>query len=104
MLLNMHSFLTQLFLPAWFIAAFLPLPAAPEMMSSQVPETMIRMLDYQERRHDNARWWRNLNRVMIPVGFVVVVLVVRCPSSSFFFFLKKKKKKVLKVLTFEFCI
>ena len=74
-----------IFPPAWFIAAFLPLP--PQPIPPSDVEALTRPSDpenYRERRtgavhdilYENARWWRNLNRFMCAVGIVVVALVV----------------------------
>lgn len=67
---------------AWLIAAFLPLPPKPEMAEEEQGEPELevalrmRLLDIERRRHDNARWWRNLNRWMNPVGLVIIAIIV----------------------------
>jgi hypothetical protein len=33
-------------------------------------------MNLQQRRHDNARWWRNLNRWMISLGVVIIVIII----------------------------
>lgn len=30
----------------------------------------------QEARYENARWWRNINRLMAVVGMIIIVCVV----------------------------
>lgn len=84
--IQVYSFCFGFICPlAWCIAGFLPLPPKPKM----TPE----MLEYesdsdvelaleaqcknlQQRRHENARWWRNLNRWMISLGVVIVVIII----------------------------
>lgn len=34
------------------------------------------LISLQRRRHENARWWRNLNRWMISLGVVIIVIIV----------------------------
>lgn len=60
------------------IAAFLPLPPKPGMWQQDALDRTLQMriYDIEERRYENSRWWRNLNRFMIPLGIVVIVLVV----------------------------
>ncbi|KAL4793531.1 hypothetical protein BDV19DRAFT_217625 [Aspergillus venezuelensis] len=66
----------------WLIASFLPLPRKPEMImeENQGPELEVtlkaRLYDLERRRHLNARWWRNLNRWMNPLGLVIVAIIV----------------------------
>lgn len=72
--------------PAWFIAAFLPLPPGPVMMSAKgkdVPRQtpMLEDLEKQlgavdEARYENARWWRNINRVMSGFGVLIIVAII----------------------------
>ena len=40
------------------------------------------LLSLQQRRYDNARWWRNLNRWMISLGVVIIVIVVSSTSLN----------------------
>lgn len=66
---------------AWFVAAFLPLPPKPDLeLEATMPETEValqaRLYDLERRRHDNARWWRNLNRWMTPLGLAIVTIIV----------------------------
>ncbi|CAI7626255.1 unnamed protein product [Penicillium bialowiezense] len=74
-----------IFPPAWCIAAFLPLPPAPkalpemaECASESDVEVALEMqcMNLQQRRHENARWWRTLNRWMISLGVVIIVIIV----------------------------
>ncbi|KAL4926496.1 putative serine-rich protein [Aspergillus undulatus] len=66
----------------WLIASFLPLPPKPEMMmeENRGPELEVtlkaRLYDLERRRHLNARWWRNLNRWMNPLGLVIVAIII----------------------------
>lgn len=36
----------------------------------------MRLYDLERRRYLNARWWRNLNRWMNPLGLVIIAIVV----------------------------
>lgn len=36
----------------------------------------MRVLDLERKRYENARWWRNLNRWMIPLGLVIITIIV----------------------------
>ncbi|KAL1964237.1 hypothetical protein VTN77DRAFT_7195 [Rasamsonia byssochlamydoides] len=76
---QIYSFCLGFVFPlAWLIAAFLPLPPKPvadeEAVVGPCVETRIR--EFEERRYQNARWWRNVNRVMIPVGMAIVAVIV----------------------------
>ncbi|KAL8710507.1 MAG: hypothetical protein Q9220_004940 [cf. Caloplaca sp. 1 TL-2023] len=68
---------------AWFAASILPLPqrpidttkdAATKASLTHDLEKTLGMVD--EARYENARWWRNLNRLMCLVGFLVVAAIV----------------------------
>ncbi|KAL1863613.1 hypothetical protein Plec18170_000451 [Paecilomyces lecythidis] len=66
---------------AWLIAAFLPLPPLPLSMqegaSAEIGAAVFgRVAEYETRRYQNARWWRNLNRCMCPLGIAIIVIVV----------------------------
>jgi hypothetical protein len=74
-----------IFPPAWCIAAFLPLPQKPKMLpemaeyesDSDVEAALeVQCMNLQQRRHENARWWRTLNRWMISLGVVIIVIIV----------------------------
>lgn len=72
---------------AWLIAAFLPLPLRPLSMqegaSAEIGTAVFgRVAEYETRRYQNARWWRNLNRWMCPLGIAVIVIVVSVSPSS----------------------
>ncbi|KAL4782283.1 hypothetical protein BJX76DRAFT_359084 [Aspergillus varians] len=66
----------------WLIASFLPLPRKPEMMmeENRGPELemtlKMRLYELERRRYSNARWWRNLNRWMNPLGLVIVAIII----------------------------
>ncbi|KKK22024.1 hypothetical protein ARAM_002101 [Aspergillus rambellii] len=66
----------------WLIASFLPLPKKPEMpmeenSGPQLETTLqMRLYDLERKRHLNARWWRNLNRWMNPLGLVIISIIV----------------------------
>lgn len=83
--IQVYSFCVGFIFPiAWFVAAFLPLPPKPKMSEmmedgsdSDVEAALeAQYMGLQQRRHDNARWWRNLNRWMIPLGVVIVVIII----------------------------
>ncbi|KAI9677615.1 MAG: hypothetical protein M1817_006569 [Caeruleum heppii] len=67
---------------AWMIAAFLPLPPKPATSPSmsgrpdieQALERDVGPID--EMRYANARWWRNLNRVMSVVGLFIIGAII----------------------------
>lgn len=71
---------------AWFIAAFLPLPPRPTVISAkgkdvrrqtQLLEDLEKQLGaVDEARYENARWWRNINRVMSGVGVLIIVAII----------------------------
>ena len=73
---------------AWFAAAFLPLPPKPSIdekgkgpehrrsMTSIGQDLENRLAPMDEAKYENARWWRNLNRLMIPVGIFVIAAIV----------------------------
>jgi hypothetical protein len=66
---------------AWFIAAFLPLPEKPDaVLDENGPELemalKMRLHELGRRRYENARWWRNLNRWMTPLGLVIIAIVI----------------------------
>ena len=84
--IQVYSFCLGFIFPlAWIIAAFLPLPPkprmVPEMMESDDGDLEMalqsQLLGLQKRRYNNARWWRNLNRWMIPLGIAIIVIIVR---------------------------
>ncbi|KAL4899713.1 hypothetical protein BDW74DRAFT_108663 [Aspergillus multicolor] len=66
----------------WLIASFLPLPKKPEMVMEEnsAPELeatlKMRLHDLERKRYLNARWWRNLNRWMNPLGLVIIAIVI----------------------------
>ncbi|KAL8871398.1 MAG: hypothetical protein Q9174_002757 [Haloplaca sp. 1 TL-2023] len=68
---------------AWFAAAMLPLPrqhfadskesAAGANVTHDLEKT-LGMVD--EARYENARWWRNLNRLMCIVGVLIIAAII----------------------------
>lgn len=79
-----HS--TNLNIPAWMIAAFIPLPPKfqPSMADGlhstshldfhdEVPRQVHRAEEYS---YQSARWWRCLNRAMAVVGIVIITVAV----------------------------
>ncbi|KAJ5972706.1 uncharacterized protein N7479_002624 [Penicillium vulpinum] len=73
-----------IFPPAWCVAAFMPLPPKPKMLQMAEYESgsdvnaalEAQCVNLQQRRRDNARWWRNLNRWMISLGVVIVIVII----------------------------
>ncbi|KAI9746579.1 MAG: hypothetical protein M1818_000292 [Claussenomyces sp. TS43310] len=70
---------------AWMIAAFLPLPPAPnsamhdserKTTECENPYVVARELGpMDEARYESARWWRNLNRGMAVLGFLIIITI-----------------------------
>ena len=67
---------------SWIIASFLPLPKQPKVLGEMSdPDTDVesaletQLMSLHQRRYENARWWRNLNRWMVSLGVVIGVLV-----------------------------
>jgi hypothetical protein len=59
---------------------------SPEMMVNESDSDVeaaleAQCMNLQQRSHDNARWWRNLNRWMISLGVVITVVIVSLPSG-----------------------
>lgn len=75
---------------SWFIASFLPLPRRPSAPAAkgknaprqaQIAEDLEKQLGpTDEARYENARWWRNINRIMSIVGVLIIVAVVSPPK------------------------
>lgn len=72
---------------SWVIAAFLPIPPRPEFPDMTEQDARKSRLDIleemnqiwspiDEKRYQNARWWRILNRTFSVVGIVVMTLIV----------------------------
>lgn len=68
----------------WFAAAFLPLPQGPGPRHSKDLESSIAQdvyttkttQEYLEKRWENSRFWRRVNRVLSGVGLCVIMAVV----------------------------
>ncbi|KAJ5358504.1 uncharacterized protein N7496_010917 [Penicillium cataractarum] len=82
---QVYSFCLGFIFPlAWIIASFLPLPPMPKLTPEMVHvndddvEMALesQLISLQRRRHENARWWRNLNRWMISLGVVIIVIII----------------------------
>ena len=77
---------------SWFTAAFLPLPPAPDYgslkgkgvsrYSHALPDTEKQLNPTDPARYENARWWRNINRIMCFFGFTVIVIIVSQMSTN----------------------
>ncbi|KAL1959375.1 hypothetical protein VTO42DRAFT_2178 [Malbranchea cinnamomea] len=83
--LQIYCFVFGFIFPlAWLIASFLPLPERPVMLNQQpsstgpdpensppgTPSTM------EFARYESARWWRRVNRIMSPLGLVIIAVIV----------------------------
>ncbi len=83
---QVFSFILGFIFPiSWFVAAFLPLPPKPRLQMDEISRIptpnieaqIIQQMDIADDiRYENARWWRNLNRVMCPLGTAVLVIVI----------------------------
>ena len=77
---------------SWFVASFLPLPPAPDYESpkgkdvsrhSRSLHDVEKQLDpTNPARYENARWWRNINRMMCFFGFTVIIIIVSHVSNE----------------------
>ncbi|KAJ5545391.1 hypothetical protein N7461_007695 [Penicillium sp. DV-2018c] len=85
--IQVYSFCFGFIFPlSWLVAGFLPLPPKPKAKMVEYSESgadvdvgvalEAQCMDFQMRRYENARWWRNLNRWMISLGVVVVVIII----------------------------
>ncbi|ODH46282.1 hypothetical protein GX48_07624 [Paracoccidioides brasiliensis] len=69
---------------AWIIASFLPLPPQVSEVSEEATTSRPdlehafrnRVVLVDQTRHENARWWRRVNRFMFPIGLAVIAIVV----------------------------
>ncbi|KFX90211.1 hypothetical protein V490_06564 [Pseudogymnoascus sp. VKM F-3557] len=72
---------------SWMIAAVLPIPQRPEFPEFSEEDARKSRLDLQEemnriwspvdeKRYQNARWWRILNRIFSVVGVAIITLIV----------------------------
>lgn len=72
----------------WFVAAFLPLPPQPGRegkdkgrerpgsRASIAQDLEDRLAPVDEAQYENARWWRNLNRLMMVVGVFIIAAII----------------------------
>ncbi|KAJ6159762.1 hypothetical protein N7497_004299 [Penicillium chrysogenum] len=81
--IQVYSFcLGFIFPPAWCVAAILPLPPKPKVAMVEFEGSDVGMaleaqcINLQQRRRDNARWWRNLNRWMISLGVIILIVII----------------------------
>lgn len=65
------------------VASFLPLPSPPDAVHDLTPSQMDveRQLASQagpidDRSHQKATWWRNLNRIMSAIGTLLIGVIV----------------------------
>lgn len=72
---------------AWILASLIPLPPAPVLTPPVTPtspnvahdlEKAVGSID--QARYENARWWRNINRIMAVVGILIIAAIVRFRS------------------------
>lgn len=75
---QVYSFCLGFVFPlAWLVAAFLPLPngsSDEEIVAGAAAK--YRIQQHERRRYQSARWWRNVNRVMVPVGTAIIAIIV----------------------------
>ena len=81
-----------IYFKAWFIGSFLPLPgkaatssvkgknAAPRTQSEEDLEKQLGNTD--EARYENARWWRNINRILSVFGILIIIAIVSRDIAS----------------------
>jgi hypothetical protein len=80
---QLFFFIVGFILPiAWFMGAFWPLspkphfvPEAPMTVGKAQngdPELAVFASADDERKYENARWWRNVNRIMSVVGLLLI--------------------------------
>ena len=75
-----------IFCTAWFFGSFLPLPHRASLGStkgkgttheSQIIEDLENELGpLDESRYENARWWRNINRMLSIAGLLIMAAIV----------------------------
>ncbi|KAL2007248.1 hypothetical protein VTN00DRAFT_8686 [Thermoascus crustaceus] len=79
---QVYSFCLGFIVPlAWIIAAFLPLPERPVFSQDSRGADVERgfqdkVSEFEERRYENARWWRNVNRCMVPLGVGIMIVII----------------------------
>jgi hypothetical protein len=65
---------------AWIVAAWLPLPQKPRdslLVTPGFEQDLEKAFTGTDvARYENARWWRNINRIMSPVGWLIIIAVV----------------------------
>ena len=76
---------------AWIVASVLPLPLKP-LLRDEESQTRSRskaerdlekaIVSIDEARYENARWWRNINRIMAVLGLLVIGAMVSCDVRS----------------------
>jgi hypothetical protein len=74
-------------LSAWVIASFLPLPIDPNFMDARsqtdLEQQFVRDIGAAEdKAHQKANWWRNLNRIMSAIGTLLIGVIVRAEHAS----------------------
>ena len=85
---------------AWILAAMLPIPEQPDELPFgdafnrasttegpygpvHLPNTsLMDLVEMNDRRHQKAKWWRTLNRIMILPGLMIIAAVVSLTSSK----------------------
>ena len=98
------------------IAAVLPIPPRPEfpeLTEQDARKSRLDMLEemnriwspMDEKRYQNARWWRILNRIFSVVGVAIITLIVRIPCASSFLLANRDagRSSCNEDLTCEYC-
>lgn len=70
---------------AWIVAGLLPLPPNPKAVEVQSDEELSardlerNLRPVEENHYQNAKWWRDLNRWMSVIGFIILAIIVSVP-------------------------
>lgn len=73
---------------AWMFASFMPLPERPVLLSQQ-PSTLPPDVEKAPQdsppgtpstvdfaRYESTRWWRRVNRILTPVGLIIIAVII----------------------------
>ncbi|KAK2764867.1 hypothetical protein FQN54_008564 [Arachnomyces sp. PD_36] len=79
--IQVYAFCLGFLIPlTWIIASFIPLPPKPSEFyqdGSDVEQAINeRVALKDELVYENARWWRNLNRCLSPLGLAIVTVII----------------------------
>lgn len=76
-----------MWVPAWMIASFLPLPLDPNQVDAQNQTDLEQQFTRNfgatdDKAFQKATWWRNLNRVMSGIGTLLIGVIVSWQHAS----------------------